>query len=202
MSLTPARCNCIAKLVLIECVPTPVDGKPSFSIPMVLQVALKCSIMSWAEMERILFPFLNELIGESSSIPSRDISEMIISPQALTGHNVLWDLCWTIVWNFALFFCDSKVIATQSALITFSECGFIVLFLLRNLKFLMQRSFVCFSSEFFVSRYSQDLIPKNSAPVANRPRCLFFVVSLFLRRYLKTINGSAFWFFVLGSSLA
>ena len=49
-SLTPARKSCIAKLVLMECVPTFWGWKPNRSSPIDIHVALRCSIISLAFM--------------------------------------------------------------------------------------------------------------------------------------------------------
>ena len=49
-SFTPARCNCMEKLVLIECVPTLSGVNPNFCAPIVLHAALSWIIISSAVM--------------------------------------------------------------------------------------------------------------------------------------------------------
>lgn len=126
---------------------------------------------------------------------------LINFPQLLTGQIKLFDLCCIMVQFLSPFFCDSNVIATYEAELMVFEYISTSLFFLKNRKFLMHNSLVSFLSWLFTLRYSQDLMPKNSAPVARRLMCRFLIDNRFEIIYSKTMVGSACWIFLLGSDL-
>ncbi len=97
LSLMPAKCSCMAKLVRIECVPTLSILKPSFSSPTVRHAALSCLIMSSADIWYGPSLSSTKFTGVDSSVPLNFKIDVMRVPQALTGHRVRCDLCWIMV---------------------------------------------------------------------------------------------------------
>ena len=125
---------------------------------------------------------------------------LINLPQLLTGQIEDLDLCWIIVQFLSPFFCDSKVIATYEAELMESDLMSNSLFFLKKRKFLIHSNLDNFLSWLFTFKYSQDLIPKNRAPVARRLICKFLTDKRFEFICSNTTVGSACWILLLGSN--